>query len=79
MSTQNRESIMNALYAVQTHFRHAEDELNSILPHGQPTEISEEDLADIRDFIYRLFSEEMNLITERLAFISANTVATKEN
>lgn len=79
MNTQNRESIMNALYEVQTHFRHAEDELHSILPHGQPTEISEEDLADIRYFIYRLFSEEMNLITERLAFISANTVATREN
>ena len=79
MNTQNRESIMNALYAVQTHFRHAEDELHSILPQGQPAEISEEDRADVRYFIYRLFSEEMNLITERLAFIGANTVATKGN
>lgn len=79
MQTLNKEAVQNALYATQCHLRHAEDELHSILPHGQPTEISEEDLADIRYFIYRLFSEEMNLITERLAFISANTVATKEN
>ena len=78
MKTLNKDAIQNALYETQSHLRHAEDELHSVLPHGQPTELSEEDLADIRHFVYRLFSEEMNLITERLASICAHIEATKE-
>lgn len=79
MKTQNRETILNALYNAEYHIRMAENEVHDVLPHGQPIELTPKDMEEIRHVVYLIFRDHMNVLTEWLVNLAAETFATREN